>query len=88
MVPVLPLAVDEAEHAEEIKDSSEEQQGKLHEDQQNVLSQGREQHSPESILPVTPSFGICRSCSLALLFPYFCVLLETFTKHKFFFQTC
>lgn len=74
MVYVSCIAVDEAEHAEEIMDGCEKQQDKVQEDQQNALSHKSEQHLPESLLPVTPSFEICRWCSselVALIFCYF-----------------
>ena len=79
MVHFLPIAVDEVEHAEEAIDSSEKQQDKPHEDQQNDFAQ-KNDHLPESILPITHSFEICRSYTsefIAVTFSSFGKILLT-----------
>ncbi|ONK74347.1 uncharacterized protein A4U43_C03F5300 [Asparagus officinalis] len=50
----------EAVHAEDIMDVSEKQQDEQQDGQQNDIAQKNEHYSPESILPITPSFETCR----------------------------
>ena len=66
-----PITVDEVEHVEEAMDGSEKQQDKPHEDQRNDITQ-KNDHSPESILPITPSFEIYRSHTSEFIALTFC----------------